>query len=148
MVDFLTNRFLVCGYRREVETGIHFIFLLLSALSCSEDIWGGLLVRSHCWLDSGQWRPYWLLLGACGQYCYSTYTPSLVSFRFCYRLILFECENKCESVYMLLHWCSSVQTLQWRRMPRACPPMSAMTRSLCSMYESHQESAWWVDQAV
>ena len=39
-----------------------------------------------------------------------TYTPSFVSFQFCYCLILFECENKCESVCMLLHWCSSVQT--------------------------------------
>ena len=46
------------------------MFVLLSALSCSEDILDGLLVRSHCWLDSGQWRPYWRLLGACGQYCW------------------------------------------------------------------------------
>ena len=148
MVDFLTHHLLVYGYRREDETSLYFMFLPLSALSCSEDIWVGLLARSHCWLDSGQWRPYWLLLGACGQYCYSTYTPSLVSFRFCYRLILFECENKCESVYMLLHWCSSVQTLYSGEGCLGPDHQCPLWWGHCVPCTSHQEWVWWVDQAI
>ena len=39
-------------------------------------------------------------------------------------------------------------SVHWRRMPRAWPPMSTMMMSLCSMYQSHQESsAGWTDRA-
>ena len=78
------------------------MFLLLSTLSCSEDIWGGPPVRSHCWVD---WMVEAKLMISWGLWTVllSTHTPRLVSFQFCYCLILFECENKCESVCMLLH---------------------------------------------
>ena len=35
----------------------------------------------------------------------------------------------------------------WGRMSRAWPSMSALTTSLHFPFQSHQESAWWADQA-
>ena len=73
------------------------MFLLLSMLSCSEDIWGG-PPRSHCWVD---WTVEATLVTSLGLWAVplSTYTPTLVSFRFCCCLILLKCDNICESVY-------------------------------------------------
>ena len=71
-------------------------FHFLSALSCSDGIWGGRLVRRAEWtLDSGGHTDDLLEpADSAVKYLWSV----LVSFCFCCCLILFEFDNECGSV--------------------------------------------------
>ena len=55
-------------------------------------------------------------------------------------------ENKCKSV-CICFYSNVLLCRHCTRLLRAWSVMFALMMSLCSMYQSHQESAWWADQA-
>ena len=149
MVDFLTNWFLVCSYHIIAERIKQIPFCVFISFST-------VLLRRYLGWTAGEkpllvslWTVEAILMTSWSLWTVllSTYTPSLVSFQFCYCLILFVCEDRCESMCMLLHWCSSVQTLYSGKGCLGPDIQCPLWRGHC-VYKGHQESACWVDQAV